>query len=147
MATTNNAARGPIGDSLKTLAFRLLAAARRNVLFSVLFITGAALRLLVVLAYQPVFMLQKDTYTYLHTAVNASGSPNAYRPALYSLLFLKPILLFDNLAVVPIVQHTAGLAMSLLLYMLLRRLSVAPILAALGTAPLLLDGYQLDLEH
>ncbi len=123
-----------------------MEAGRRNLLFVVLFIAGAVLRLLVVLAYQPVLMLQKDTYIYLQTAVS-SGNPSNFRPALYSLFFLKPLLIFDNLAIVPIVQHVAGLAISLILYVLLRRLAVPPVLAALGTAPLLLDGYQLDLEH
>jgi hypothetical protein len=37
--------------------------------------------------------------------------------------------------------------MAVMLYLLLRRLGVHPVVAALGVAPVLLDGYQLDIEH
>lgn len=110
-----------------------------------LFAVGALLRLLVQLTYQPALMLQRDTYAYLSMAVHDTGA-SGMRPLMYPTL-MKPLLVFNNLAVVTIVQHLAGLAVAVLLYLVLRRHQVQAPLAALGTAPLLLDGYQLNNEH
>ena len=44
-------------------------------------------------------------------------------------------------------QHLLGLAMAAAIYLLLLRLRVWPWLAALATAPLLLDSMQLALEQ
>src|SRR5204863_5578806 len=46
-----------------------------------------------------------------------------------------------------LVQHLLGLGGALLLYLVLRRLGVRPWLAALGAAPILLDGYEVYLEQ
>lgn len=108
---------------------------------------ATVLRLVVVLAYRPAFLLQRDAYSYLKLAVESSFTPSTFRPPLYSILFLKPLLAFGSLMTVAVVQHAAALAVSVLLYLLLRRLGVGPVIAALGVAPLLLDGYQLDVEH
>jgi hypothetical protein len=120
---------------------------RNNWVFVLLLVAGAVLRVVVVLAYEPVFMLQKDTYAYLAAAMAEGVEPSSFRPLLYSLLFLKPVLLTDSLMAVAIAQHVLGMVLSILLYACLRRLSVAPVLASLGVAPLLLDGYQLVIEH
>lgn len=124
---------------------RFTAFATSNKTFMVLFAIGAALRLIVQVTYHPALMLQRDTYTYLSMAVN-DGEASGLRPLMYPLL-MKPLLIFDNLAVVTVVQHLAGLAAAVLLYLVLRRHEVQAPLAALGTAPLLLDGYQLNNEH
>ena len=44
-------------------------------------------------------------------------------------------------------QHLAGLAMAVVLYLVLRRRGVPNWLAALATAPVLLDAYQLQIEQ
>ena len=120
---------------------------RRHALFSVLFVTGLALRGLVLIAYQPALLLQRDAYVYLERAVGSAGGPGTFRPALYPLLFLRPLLRLDGLVLVAIAQHALGLVMALMLYRLVVRFAAPTPVAALGTAPLLLDGYQLDLEH
>jgi hypothetical protein len=115
--------------------------------FVLLFVVGAVLRTLVCVAYRPALMLQRDAYAYLELALNPTPSPGSFRPVVYPLLFLKPLLVFDELALVPIVQHALALALAAILYVALRRLGVGAVLAALGVAPLILDGYQMDVEH
>ena len=46
-----------------------------------------------------------------------------------------------------VVQHLLGLAMAVVIYVVLRRRGVWRWLAALATAPVLLDAYQLQIEH
>lgn len=122
----------------------LLTAVSGNLLFIVLLGAGAAMRVIVLAAYRPALMLQRDTYVYL---VNAfSDRPSGWRPILYSLL-LRPLLAVGDVAIVPVVQHLAGLAVALVLFLVLRRAGVGPNVAALGVAPVLLDGYQLIIEH
>ncbi len=61
--------------------------------------------------------------------------------------FLKLLPTDWELAVVPAVQHLFGLAIAVLLYALLVRLGVPKTWSALATAPVLLDGYQLNIEQ
>jgi hypothetical protein len=110
----------------------------------VLLAAGILLRALVMGAYRPALMLQADAYAYLNHAFGSGVS--ASRPALYSVV-LRGLLVFGNLALVPLVQHVIGAALATLAYALLRRLGVGPYFAAAGAAPLLLDGYQLVIEH
>jgi hypothetical protein len=112
--------------------------------FLVLLAAGILLRALVVGAYRPALLLQVDAYAYLNQAFGAGGSQ--FRPPLYPMV-LRGLLVFGDLALVPLVQHVAGAAVAALAYALLRRLGVGPYLAAAGAAPLLLDGYQLVIEH
>lgn len=105
---------------------------------------GMLLRALVVAAYRPALMLQVDAYAYLNHAFGSELSE--YRPALYPLL-LRSLLVFGELALVPLLQHAVGASLAVLAYALLRRLGAGPYLAAAGAAPLLLDGYQLVIEH
>ena len=121
------------------------AALAGSALFAVLMTLGACLRLLVALAYQPALLLQRDAYAYLFQAGGA-GPSGGFRPAVYPLV-LEPLLLGHNLAVVPAVQHVAALGIAGLLFALLRRSGAGPVASALGTAPLLLDPYQVDLEQ
>src|SRR5918998_636171 len=120
---------------------------RKHWLFSVLLLTGAGLRGLTVTAYQPVFLLQRDAYTYLHHAVRPDFVPSQFRPVAYSILFLKPLLLTESLLVIGIAQHVLILLLALGLYAMMQRLTVPAVPAAIGTAPILLDGYQIAIEH
>ncbi|MDP9382974.1 MAG: phospholipid carrier-dependent glycosyltransferase, partial [Chloroflexota bacterium] len=52
-----------------------------------------------------------------------------------------------NLSVLTALQHTLGLAIAAMLYALLVRLTVPRWVAVLASLPVLLDGYQLQLEH
>jgi hypothetical protein len=107
--------------------------------------TGVILRAIVLLAYQPVLPLMRDALMYVERS--ATWAPGgSFHPFLYPVL-LKPFVAVGHVEWISIVQHLAGLAMGVLLYALMRHLTVSPILAAIGVAPVLLDGFQLNIEH
>jgi hypothetical protein len=112
--------------------------------FLVVLSLGAVLRIVTVVGYQPILMLQRDTYTYLSLALRMDVS--GFRPSLYPML-IKPLAELGNLQLLAIVQHLAGLAVAIMFYMLMRRLGVSAVVAALGTIPVLLDGYMINIEH
>ena len=123
----------------------LLAWLRTNFGFVLLFGSGAVLMALAMAAYQPSLPLNQDAFMYVERSATWSPS-GSFHPFLYPVL-LKPLLLANDLAWVVGAQHLAALAIALMLYLLLRRLEVAPLLAALGVAPFLFDAYQLNIEH
>ncbi len=120
---------------------RLLA---RHGPFLIVLGIGAALRVLVTLAYWPGLELGGDSFGYLANA--ASLTPGTWHPFGYSL-FLRVLSVLWPLGVVPIVQHLLGLGLGVLIYALLLRLGVRRGLAVVATLPVLLDGYQLDIEQ
>jgi hypothetical protein len=112
--------------------------------FGVLLGAGLLLRIAAQIAYQPA-LLYIDSKKYLFgTEVKAWG---AFDPLGYLLVMLRPVLAFTSLAGVALLQHALGIAIAVALYVLLLRLRVRPWLAALATAPVLLDGYQLVAEQ
>jgi hypothetical protein len=98
-----------------------LDAVARHLPFAVVLVAGAILRTFVVFAYQPVLMLQRDTYAYLEMA--AGKGQVGFRAPLYPLL-LKPAVALGNLTVVAIFQHLVGLTVGIGVYVLLRVASV-----------------------
>jgi len=117
----------------------LAAAVRRNWLLACLLAAGLVLRILTQLAYRPV-LLYIDSVKYLFGAYPGNDPPG------YQLM-LKAFLAVGTLPMVAAVQHLLGLAMAAALYLILRRRGVARWLAALATAPVLLDAYQLQIEQ
>ena len=116
----------------------------RHRVFALLLVGGLVLRVAAQIGYQPA-LLYIDSKKYLFgTEVPAWG---AFDPLGYLLLVLRPVLWFGNLAVVAALQHVLGIAVAVTLYALLLRLGVSRWLAALATAPVLLDGYQLVAEQ
>jgi hypothetical protein len=115
-----------------------LALLRRHWLLAVLLAAGLALRVVAQIAYRPA-LLYIDSIKYLYIANGAD--PVGYR------VLLKPLLFVGNLDLVAAVQHLLGLGMAVALYLLMRRRGVPRWLAALATAPILLDGYQLQTEQ
>jgi hypothetical protein len=113
--------------------------ARRHWLVTVLLAAGAALRVVTMIAYQPA-LLYIDTPKYLYGEYPGSD-PHGYD------LVLRLVLRAGTLATVALLQHLAGLAMAVALYAVLLRRGVRRWLAALAVAPVLLDAYQLDVEH
>jgi hypothetical protein len=111
---------------------------RRHWLFAILLAAGLAMRVLAQIAYRPA-LLYIDSVKYLYVANGAD--PVGYR------VLLKPLLAIGNLDLVAAVQHLLGLGMAVALYLLMRRRGVPRWLAALGTAPILLDAYQLQNEQ
>jgi hypothetical protein len=116
----------------------LAALLRRHWLLAILLAAGLALRVLAQITYRPA-LLYIDSVKYLYIANGAD--PVGYR------VLLKPLLAVGNLDVVAAVQHLLGLGMAVALYLLMRRRGVPRWLAALATAPILLDGYQLQNEQ
>lgn len=123
---------------------RLRELPRRHWLFLSLFVVGAVLRIIVHLTYEPAILFV-DSYLYLDSVEDPAA--NSQRPIGYPILFLRPLLLFHNLAVIPLVQHLLGLGMALAIYALLIHRGVRPWLSALAAAPVLLDAYQLQIEQ
>ena len=123
---------------------RLAVWARQHWCFLVVFLTGAALRVLTSVAYRPI-LLFIDSYRYLSNF--RALDPTLSEPIGYNAIVLRPLLWAGNLATVAIAQHLVGLAMGAAIYALLLRYRVRPWLAALAIAPLMLDAYQLQIEH
>ena len=121
-------------------ALRLLT---RHRFFSLLLAAGIALRVVTSLAYRPA-LIYIDSVGYLENEVHLT--PELVRPLGYPI-FLRILPLGAGLWVVPLVQHLLGVAMAVAIYALLLRLGVNRWLAALATAPVLLDAMQLNLEQ
>jgi hypothetical protein len=116
----------------------------RHWVFVLLLTAGLVLRVAAQIAYRPA-LLYIDSKKYLFgTEVKSWG---AFDPLGYLLLMLRPVLWFGNLAMVALIQHVLGVALAVTLYLLLLRLGVNRWLAAVATAPVLLDGYQLVAEQ
>ena len=120
------------------LAGRGRRLAREHWLLAVLLAAGLVLRAAAQIAYRPA-LIYIDSLRYLYHAHGAD--PVGYR------VLLRPLLLVGNLDLVAAFQHVVGLAMAVLLYAVLLRRGVPRWLAALATAPVLLDSYQLQIEQ
>ena len=106
--------------------------------FVLILAAGLVLRVLTQVAYRPA-LLYIDSAKYL---VGSGGTaPEGYQVL---LRLLTPL---GGLALVAAVQHVFGLAMAIGVYALLIRRRVPRWAATLAAAPVLLDGYQLDLEQ
>jgi Dolichyl-phosphate-mannose-protein mannosyltransferase len=132
----NRARQVPSGPSARRAAFR--AVVRRHWLAIALLAAGLVLRVLVLLAYRPALFFV-DSVRYLYDAEGMD--PVGYKGPLRAILFVAN---FDTVAAV---QHLLGLGMAVLIYVLLLRRGVSRWLAALAIAPVLLDGYQLQIEQ
>ncbi|WP_157518926.1 hypothetical protein [Herbidospora mongoliensis] len=126
---TATAVRGPVSR----------AWVRANPWFAGVFLLGASLRVLAVIGYQPALWFP-DTYTYVVTAIRPR--PDLVRPAGYSF-FLRLLEPFHSFGLVVIVQHLLGLATAVLIYGAIRR----KVLGVIAAAVVLLDAYQIQLEH
>jgi hypothetical protein len=133
------AARGDGRALTRPGGWRLAGVLRRHWLISLLLLAGLVLRVLAQIAYRPA-LLYIDSLKYLYGAW-PGNDPLGYN------VVLKALLLPGNLAFVVAIQHLLGLAMGVTLYLLLSRRGVPRWLAALAAAPVLLDGYQLQIEQ
>jgi hypothetical protein len=105
---------------------------------------GALVRLVVFLTYQPALEFYGDSFNYLRNASHLAPSYN--RPLGYAVT-LAIASVTDMLAVVPITQHLAALALGIAIYAVLRRFGCGPLLATVAAAPILLDAYQINIEQ
>ncbi|HUZ50936.1 MAG TPA: hypothetical protein VMU94_00190 [Streptosporangiaceae bacterium] len=121
------------------LAGACLRNARRNWVLAVLLTAGLLLRVLAEFAYRPA-LLYIDTMKYLYNAY-PGADPVGYKAP------LKAILAVGDLSTVAAVQHLLGLAIATTIYLTLLRRGTPRWLAALATAPVLLDAYQIQIEQ
>ncbi|WP_067794929.1 hypothetical protein [Actinomadura formosensis] len=120
------------------------AAVGGNLLFTVVLLAGIVLRVVTMLGFRGVLWFN-DSYDFLRIADDPF--PHPLRPSGYGLFLwtLKP---FHSLALVTALQHAAIVGLAVLAYrMLVRDFEVRRTWAALAVAPILLDSYQIELEH
>ncbi len=115
----------------------------RHRALTAMLIAATAVRLGAIVGYSPALWFN-DSFEYLGVALRPQ--PYVVRPFGYSF-FLMVSQPFHSFRLVVIVQHLSGLAIAVMLYALLRRYGAAGWLAAVATAPQLLDGYQIQVEH
>ena len=121
--------------------------ARRHWMFWLLLAGGLMLRGIAQVAYEPA-LLFIDSKKYIFGTDFNNTIWGSFDPLGYSLLILRPILLFGrSLAYAALVQHILGMAMAGALYALMVRRGVYRWLAALAVAPVLFDAYQLNAEQ
>lgn len=101
-------------------ARRCRASARANWLFLIVFVLGAAGRVLTMVAYQPA-LLYIDSYRYLGKVY--ALNPRSPDPLGYPI-FLRAVLSIGSLADTAAIQHLLGLGMGLCIYVILRRRNV-----------------------
>lgn len=122
----------------------LARALRRHWLLALFVLGGVVLRGIVELAYQPA-LLYIDSFRYLTNL--GVFHPGGINPIGYELLLLGPLLLIGDLGFVALAQHLLGVALGIAIYVLLQRLGCRRWISALAAAPVLLDAYQLQIEH
>lgn len=118
---------------------------RRHAAFLWMLGIAAALRLVTMIGYHPVLWFN-DSFHYVTTATRHMV-PAPARPSGYSMMLwlLKPL---HSLTLVVGVQHLMGLAMGVMVYALLRhRFGVRGWVAVLAAAPVLFDGFEIEVEH
>jgi hypothetical protein len=119
---------------------------RRHWLLWLMLAGGLVLRAIAQVAYEPA-LLFIDSKKYIF-GTDTSTIWGAFDPLGYSLLILRPVLMFGgSLGFVALAQHVLGMAMAGALYVLMLRRGVHRWLAALAVAPLLFDAYQLNAEQ
>jgi hypothetical protein len=126
------------------LVRRAGCAIRRHWLFAAFVFLAVGLRVAVSIAYWPGLELFGDSYDYLRVA--RVVQPGHWNPSGYPL-FLALLAVTGRFWVVVVVQHLVGITTGVLVYMLVLRLGVRRWLAAIAALPVLLDGYQLDIEQ
>ena len=119
---------------------------RRHWVLALLIAAGLVLRVVAQFAYEPA-LLFIDSKKYLYGTDFSLGAWGSFDPVGYTLLVLKPVLMFGNLGLVAVLQHVLGLGMAVALYIVMLRRGVVRWLAALAVAPVLLDAYQLNAEQ
>jgi hypothetical protein len=116
---------------------------RSHRVFLVVLLLGAALRMCAYIAYQPA-ILYVDSFRYLGNLL--ALDPTQLDPIGYDLI-LRALLHVGGLRGVTGIQHLAGLGIGVAVYALALRHGARHWLAALASAPILLDAYQVQIEQ
>lgn len=133
---------------ISAVRHRAAALASDHWLLCILLAVGLMLRVITWLAYQPA-LLAIDSFGYirnLETMRMDGFSPIGYDLILTALLAIGSPL-GAGLAFTSAVQHLVGLVVAVLLYVTALRLGARRWVAALITVPVLVDGYQLQIEQ
>jgi hypothetical protein len=136
----------PAGSRVDRTIWVVTDVLRQHWVLAAVLTGGVALRALAQIGYQPA-LLYIDTNKYIFGTDFRVNHWGAFDPLGYTLLVLRPALMFANLGFVALLQHVLGLAMAVALYVLMLRRGVVRWLAALAVAPVLLDAYQLNAEQ
>ncbi len=134
------------GSRLDRVVWAAMDLVRRHWLFGLLLAAGLMLRVVAQVGYEPA-LLFIDSKKYIFGTDFNNTSWGSFDPLGYTLLVLRPVLTFADLAWVALLQHVIGMAMAAALYVLMQRRGVTRWLAALAVAPVLLDAYQLNAEQ
>jgi hypothetical protein len=115
-----------------------------NKLFTAALVAALLLRVDAELGYRW-WVYFNDSFNYITTAV--TGLTDPARVSGYAF-FLRILLPLHSFALVTVLQHLMGLAVGVMCYALARHRFGAPAwLAAVLTAPVLFDGFEVQLEH
>ncbi|MBR7832910.1 glycosyltransferase family 2 protein, partial [Actinospica durhamensis] len=117
---------------------------RTHWFFTLVCALGLAGRILTMVAYRPA-LLYIDSFGYLANA--GTLSPTGSEPIGYPILLRLLGDVNHSLALVTAVQHLLGLAAGVCIYILLMRHRMPKTLAALASAPVLLDAYEWQIEQ
>ena len=112
--------------------------------FVIALVLGAALRVLVQIAFPPAFIFS-DGPMYLRLVDRMR--PSVDRPVGYGVLLRVVSWATRDVWGVAITQHVLGLLTAVVIYALLRRRGVSGRVATAATLPVLFDGMELVLEH
>ena len=134
------------GSRLDRTIWRAADVLRRHWVLVLLLVVGVVLRAMAQIGYEPA-LLFIDSKKYIFGTTSDYNAWGSYDPIGYTLMVLRPVLMFADLAFVALLQHVLGLAMAVALYVLMLRRGVSSWLAALAVAPVLLDAYQLNAEQ
>ena len=122
---------------------RVIAWLRPHWVFLAVLALGVVLRVITVLTYDQPFVLN-DTLVYVHSALTLT--PSSGRPSGYPL-FMHLVPGWRGLWSLAVAQHVMGVLMALVLYVVMTARRVPRWAAGLATVPVLLDPYELSLEH
>ena len=95
------------------------------------------------LAFRPIMWFGGDSASYLATGLRLIPDPSRVGGYGFMLWALRPL---HSFAVVAAVQHLAGIAVGVLIYLLARWHGLPGWVAVLGAVPVLFDAYALSLE-
>src|SRR5512139_929393 len=105
---------------------------------------GIAVRVVTARGYPGVLWFTGDSNWYLGRTLRAE--PSASKSLGYPF-FLQKLEPFHSFELVSALQHVMGLLIAVMVYVLLRRAGLAGWLSTLLAIPLLLDAFQIQLEH
>lgn len=125
---------------------RTVTLARRHWAIAALVALAAAIRVLVMLAYQPAFWFYGDSGSYITSSLKAGLNPYDSNGLGYGVV-LKIFKVTGTFTAVVVAQHITGLLIASAVYAVLHHRGLPRWLACLAATPVLFDSLQITLEH